>query len=716
MSWGVRIGAAEQSSGSHPPPFPQPLQCHKYNAFYFVAFVTGGMYLLLSIVLAVATAAFVDNTREEVVLKHARAFGCADIAFAELVGSDASGVAAKAIAREQLVRRSSSAAAKAIAEVSAGTSFRLQPGMSFRGAGAVPGSNVLPREDVLALFAQLRPDLPGGLVERLTRVIEPSASGLTSSQFRSLLLNFGRIRAFRKAAGGGSGGGSAPSAEALDSAAANGRLWCLLRCCGRSDEESPAPDSALMAVSEDCEFLDCDAVVAARGGGCGSSGAAWAGSAGLSPSKDKSAGATAVANPLALAVAADGAASPLSDASPRIQAWGEAAGAPATSATLPAPAAGKGVLARLRAATHSAFASVPALDPLVSTTAEPWRRTAAVALHSPLAVVVFDGAILLNVILELVLLSVSSVEANAGSPLVQQIETAQLAVLIVFFIELAAKATLLGPVAYWRASVAHKLDALLLVVACATGIADLAGALDPVVSLAVQFGRSIRLMRYFALLPGFTATCSAVVDILPMLMRYSTLVMAVIYCFAIIGQEAFASVLVIIEEPKNAVKKSSYGRGELTALNFNTFTGSITIMWYQMLLNDWPVVMEGVVAGAQSTWPRGFFVIYIILQCAVVLNTLIGFIIEAYAVERAKRNALLLDVEVSPGIFDWRALVRSSDVDLSGWTLARNRHYADVYDALYRDDVLAAFPEMVALAVSDDASAHIAGRAGVRIV
>ena len=137
-----------------------------------------------------------------------------------------------------------------------------------------------------------------------------------------------------------------------------------------------------------------------------------------------------------------------------------------------------------------------------------------------------------------------------------------------------------------------------------------------------------------------------------------------------------------------------------------------------MVLNDWPVLMEGCVAAAGTVWARSFFVIYICLQCAVVLNTLIGFIIEAYAVERAKRDALALGKDVSPGLFDWRALVLSSGVDFSGLTLARSRHYADVYDALYRDDVLAAFPDMgeVTLALGDLASTHVAGRAGVRIV
>ena len=246
----------------HPPP-PHRAECNRGNALFFVAFIVGGMYLLLSIVLAVATAAFVDSTREEVVLKYSRAFGGADVAFAELTGSDVSGIAAAAVARAHAVRRSAADVAKAdeartTADASAGSSFRLKTGLSFRGTAAPEGGVGVPllqRADLLAFFAVLRPDVPPSVVERIARVVEPVSDALTSSQFRSLLLNFGRLRVLAKAPGSGSG--AAP--QDVGVAESNGRLSRLLRCCGRSDEESAAPESALEAIAEDCEWLDGDA-------------------------------------------------------------------------------------------------------------------------------------------------------------------------------------------------------------------------------------------------------------------------------------------------------------------------------------------------------------------------------------------------------------------------------------------------------------------------
>jgi len=45
---------------------------------------------------------------------------------------------------------------------------------------------------------------------------------------------------------------------------------------------------------------------------------------------------------------------------------------------------------------------------------------------------------------------------------------------------------------------------------------------------------------------------------------------------------------------------------------------------------------------------------------------------------------------------DWRATLAASGVDLRGWLLTRRPRLADVYDALYRDDLVATFRETFA--------------------
>jgi hypothetical protein len=49
-------------------------------------------------------------------------------------------------------------------------------------------------------------------------------------------------------------------------------------------------------------------------------------------------------------------------------------------------------------------------------------------------------------------------------------------------------------------------------------------------------------------------------------------------------------------------------------------------------------------------------------------------------------------------VVDWRALVRKSGVSFAGYCLARTRHYTDVYDAIYKEDIIERFPHVFARA------------------
>ena len=77
-----------------------------------------------------------------------------------------------------------------------------------------------------------------------------------------------------------------------------------------------------------------------------------------------------------------------------------------------------------------------------------------------------------------------------------------------------------------------------------------------------------------------------------------------------------------------------------------------------------------------------------------------AFIIEAFASEKVKREALEKELRWARGDFsqsyggvvDWRSLLVRSGVDFTGFLLARNRHHADVYDAICKDEVLKTFP------------------------
>ena len=82
----------------------------------------------------------------------------------------------------------------------------------------------------------------------------------------------------------------------------------------------------------------------------------------------------------------------------------------------------------------------------------------------------------------------------------------------------------------------------------------------------------------------------------------------------------------------------------------------------------------------------------------------LGFLIEAYGMEKAKRDAIerealqlatgggKVEAKHWGGVVDWRALIRASGVSFEGYTLARTRHYTDVFDSIFKQDILERFP------------------------
>jgi len=145
------------------------------------------------------------------------------------------------------------------------------------------------------------------------------------------------------------------------------------------------------------------------------------------------------------------------------------------------------------------------------------------------------------------------------------------------------------------------------------------GILERESALAILYLRSFRLTRYLFIIPGFGSTAAATVDLLPQLLRYLTVVISVMYFFAILGMQLFAGRLDKKKWP--AVEKTSYGQNEMEGLlNFDSLISSMVLLFYQMLMNDWPIIMEGLNASFQNTWSRAYFVLYIIVVVAVVVN------------------------------------------------------------------------------------------------
>lgn len=72
------------------------------------------------------------------------------------------------------------------------------------------------------------------------------------------------------------------------------------------------------------------------------------------------------------------------------------------------------------------------------------------------------------------------------------------------------------------------------------------------------------------------------------------------------------------------VRNSSFGQSNYTDNNFDDLPNSLVTLWTQMVVNNWPIVMEGVVAGTKNKWSQIFFIVWNILSVNIVILSCIN--------------------------------------------------------------------------------------------
>lgn len=192
----------------------------------------------------------------------------------------------------------------------------------------------------------------------------------------------------------------------------------------------------------------------------------------------------------------------------------------------------------------------------------------------------------------------------------------------------------------------------------------------------VTFMRAIRLVRVLNAREEFRIVFSIFRSIIPALMRYVGVVFAIYYMWAVIGMELFAGTLRTAGSQRGVldtalaegvspariarVSESSYGVLGYEANNFDTIDRAVTVLFEQMIVNNWVVVMEGCVAGStMNEWiVRAYFVTFNIVCVTIVLNVTVAFFIDSFKpryhlaqVEREARRraeAGLLDLMTTP--------------------------------------------------------------------
>ena len=149
----------------------------------------------------------------------------------------------------------------------------------------------------------------------------------------------------------------------------------------------------------------------------------------------------------------------------------------------------------------------------------------------------------------------------------------------------------------------------------------------PIVRLLRIVGKVLRLVRLLRFSRAAKKMLALVTHVVPNAIRLLAIIASAIYFFSVVGMESFAGCL----SDASAVNGSSYQRGGLQPLNFDTFLGSIVTTFTMLMGNKYPILLEGTVACyGHTTWPMVYYFGFYVVVVCFLLNVFIAFILAVY--------------------------------------------------------------------------------------
>jgi two pore calcium channel protein 3 len=233
--------------------------------------------------------------------------------------------------------------------------------------------------------------------------------------------------------------------------------------------------------------------------------------------------------------------------------------------------------------------------------------------------------------------------------------------LLFFVIELATKLYAYGPTQFLKRDVFNQVDFIAIfggvVMFFVTTAYDT--SIDRKTATAARLFRGVRVLRG---LRGFKSMLVVFGFAFKGFLTYLAAIFVMFYMYAVIGMELFGERIGTREQmccqtddPANcelscaeyeAVLATSYGQSHYWRINFNTLGSSLFALFYLMIVNNWPVIVEGYVAavGSKTLWPRWYFYLWYIIMVLVMMNIVQAFLLNSfltqqlYADQQSKRQ------------------------------------------------------------------------------
>lgn len=207
--------------------------------------------------------------------------------------------------------------------------------------------------------------------------------------------------------------------------------------------------------------------------------------------------------------------------------------------------------------------------------------------------------------------------------------------LTIYGVEMLLKITGLGPSEYFTSG--WNLFDFLVTIFAFVGIVVLAFDMEPFYFIVIL--RPLQLLRLFKIKRRYRDVLDTMFELLPRMASLGLTLMIFYYSFAIVGMEFFGDVLYpnccnnsMVADSYRWINRTIGDRtviqGYYSLNNFNNILNSFVTLFELTVVNNWYIIMEGVVSQT-SHWSRIYFMTFYIVTM-VVLTIIVAFILDAF--------------------------------------------------------------------------------------
>lgn len=145
---------------------------------------------------------------------------------------------------------------------------------------------------------------------------------------------------------------------------------------------------------------------------------------------------------------------------------------------------------------------------------------------------------------------------------------------------------------------------------------------------AILFIRIIKLLPLIYELPLMRVIIETLRNLMKPLSGLLTIVLALMYMFAIIGQLLFGGK---VKRDTPAVVNNTSTPADFVLMNFNDILSSFMTQFALVIVNNWYVTVNTNTEAAGSNWYRIYFLVFYYFGVIVGVNILVSFAIDMYA-------------------------------------------------------------------------------------